>query len=111
MGPVFDCLRSWAIDPWVKFVDGSEARRKFMKRGRKAITTCRDIWIKQLWNQALGIGGQLNEALWDKEGKPVELVVVRESADRPLSLVVEAVKTNPNTYRWPVPEPKWCTKL
>ncbi|KAL8096847.1 hypothetical protein AgCh_030076 [Apium graveolens] len=54
---------------------------------------------------------ELNEALWDKEGKPVELVVVRESADRPLSLVVEAVKTNPNTYRWPVPEPKWCTKL
>ncbi|KAK1352272.1 Protease Do-like 14-like protein [Heracleum sosnowskyi] len=47
---------------------------------------------------------ELTEALWDKEGKPVELVVVRESADKPLSLVVEAVKTNPNTYRWPVPE-------
>ncbi|KAK1352281.1 PDZ domain-containing protein [Heracleum sosnowskyi] len=47
---------------------------------------------------------ELTEALWDKEGKSVELVVVRESADKPLSLVVEAVKTNPNTYRWPVPE-------
>lgn len=49
---------------------------------------------------------ELTEALWDKEGKPVELVVVRESADEPLSLMVEAVKTNPNTYRWPVPEPR-----
>ncbi|KAL6538053.1 hypothetical protein OROGR_012041 [Orobanche gracilis] len=41
---------------------------------------------------------ELTEALWDKEGKPVELVVVRASADKPLNLVVEAVKTNPNTY-------------
>ncbi|MCH97746.1 hypothetical protein A2U01_0018742 [Trifolium medium] len=37
--------------------------------------------------------------MWDKEGKPVELVVVRKSVDKPLSLMVEAVKTNPDTYR------------
>ncbi|CAJ2658811.1 unnamed protein product [Trifolium pratense] len=49
---------------------------------------------------------ELTEALWDKEGKPVELVVVRKSVDKPLSLMVEAVKTNPDTYRWPVPEPR-----
>ncbi|WOG82783.1 hypothetical protein DCAR_0101951 [Daucus carota subsp. sativus] len=47
---------------------------------------------------------ELTEALWNKEGKSVELVVVRASADRLLNLVVEVVETNPNTYRWPVPE-------
>ncbi|KAL6511274.1 hypothetical protein OROHE_020498 [Orobanche hederae] len=104
----------WSVRKWLKarvLLENVMKKKRIHTRDRKmkikqkspasrAGLCCDDVIIGCDGNS---VGGplELTEALWNKEGKPVELIVLRPRIGQ-LKLTV-TVGTSPKTNRWRVP--------